>query len=232
VAFPTVIARSGATTAASTSHTITLPAGAAAGHLYLVVMGMDGLVTLSTVTGGWTKVGQGAGSNGVTAGVFAGIAGTATTPLVITSSTSADGAHNSWDIDGWSGTVANLSFATATGAGSAGTPPALTPAGGAKDFLWVVNCSANSGALLPTAAPAGFSNFVSRTFGTAATDGNVGTAELSLNTATETPGAYTRTVSGGWECDTISIPPSLVVPGPGPKPLVVNQAALHRAYNF
>jgi hypothetical protein len=194
-------------------------------------MGIDGVVTLSTATGGWTKLGQGAGSNGVTAAFFIGIAGTAVTPFVITSSVSANGANNSWDIDGWSGTLADVKYGTATGAGSAGTSPALTPGFGALDYLWLVNCSANSGAILPTAAPAGFSNFVSRTAGATATDGNVGTAELAANTATETPGAWTRTVSGGWEADTVSIRPAAVVPFVSNRIIVPNSAVM-RAANY
>lgn len=229
--FPSVIARSGGTTAAGTSHTIVLPAGVTAGHLYLVVMGIDGLVTLTTATTGWVKVGQGAGSNGVTAGVFVGIAGTAVTPFVITSSTSSNGAHNSWDIDGWSGTLADVGFATATGAGSAGTSPPLTPAGGALDYLWIVNCSANSGANLATAAPAGFTNFVSRTAGVTATDGNTEVAELLANTATETPGAWTRVVTGGWEADTISVKPAAAVPFVSKRIVAPNFAAM-RAANY
>lgn len=229
--FPSVIARSGGTTAVGTSHTITLPAGVTAGHLYLVVMGIDGLVTLTTATTGWTKVGQGTGANGVTAGVFAGIAGTAVTPFVITSSTSTNGAHNSWDIDLWSGVIADIAFATATGAGSAGTSPALTPAGGALDYLWIVNCSANSGANLATAAPAGFSNFVSRTAGVTATDGNTEVAELQANTATETPGAWTRVVTGGWEADTVSIKPGAAVPFVSPRIITPSFAAM-RAANY
>lgn len=232
MAFPTVVARSGGVTASALTHTITLPAGVTAGHLYLVVMGIDGLVTLTTSTAGWTKIGQGGGANGVTAGVFAGIAGTATTPLVITGSVASNGSHNSWDIDGWSGTVSDLAFATATGAGSAGTSPPLTPAGGAKDFLWVINCSANSGANLPTVAPASYTNFVSRTNGVTATSGNVGTAERLLNAATETPGAWTRVVTGGWEADTVSIPPALVAPFVANRVIVANQAAVHRAANY
>lgn len=229
--FPSVIARSGGTTAASTSHTATLPAGVTAGHLYVVVMGIDGVVTLSTATGGWTKLGQGAGTNGVTAGVFIGIAGTATTPLVITSSVSANGANNSWDIDGWSGTLADVKFGTATGAGSAGTSPALTPGFGALDYLWIVNCSANSGANLATGAPASYTNFVSRTAGVTATDGNTEVAERLNNTATETPGAFTRVITGGWECDTISIRPAAAVPFVSNK-IVVPNSAVMRAANY
>lgn len=210
---PTVAARSGAIgTSNVTSHPIMLPAGAVDGELQLVVVGVDGSPTVSTSSSGWVKLGQG-GTDSVVA-VFAGIAGTAAATLTLTTTAKEQNAHNTFRISDWSGDLNDIAVVFAAGASGSADPPSLVPAGGEQDYLWIVGATTASGATWPTAAPAGFANFVNRRGGTTSAKGNVGTAELAFAGASLDPGAFTNS-SNQWAAVTIAIPPAPAGVEPG-----------------
>ncbi len=208
---PVVMARSGGTDGSSTtSHTITLPASPVAGELLLVVIGGGANVTYSTSSSGWTVRGQAAFNTGSYASiaVLAGIAGTAGA-LTVTTSGSARCLHTSFRIGSWSGDLADVKLATATGsASSAANPPSLTPGyeGASPEALWIVgaNIAEFAGSQPITAAPAGYSNLALQHV---AYNSALGTAELVAAGATQDPAVFTNATgsSRNWATTTISV---------------------------
>lgn len=193
MAFPVVVNRSGGSqTGTSGTHPATLPASLVNGRLLLVVYGIDGSPVVSTTSTGWTLLGQAASVDGTIA-VFVGVVGVAGA-LVANTSDTEQSSHNSWQIDGWSGDLSKIYAAFATGASVANSadPPALTPPGGSKDYLWIAAIGVGGGTEWPTAGPSGWTNFVQRRGSSLSGMGSVGSSELSATTASQNPGVFTH----------------------------------------
>jgi hypothetical protein len=210
MAFPTVISNTHLTAAAGTTYTFTMPAGGSAGDLYLVLGDIDGTRTLASTSTGWTLLfDRGAGLGGMSQFGWAGIVGTAASNLVITGGQSGiNGDAQVFIISGWAGTIASISsLSVVSTAGVAPQSPALTPAGGAKDYLWIVCASTTASTNEPTGAPTSYANFVSTANGSGTSVGSIVTARRTANTATETPASWVG-AAGAFQASTVAIPPT------------------------
>uniref|UniRef100_UPI003F49A749 hypothetical protein n=1 Tax=Pseudonocardia sp. CA-138482 TaxID=3240023 RepID=UPI003F49A749 len=222
MAFPTVVSQTPVQIAAAASYTVTMPAGGTNGDLWLVVADIDATHTPATTSTGWTRIGVSGTGAGTSFGAFGGIKGTASTSLVLTNgSITVVCQTNTFIITGWAGVVANIGFADFTNSSTADAtpnPPALTPTGGAQDYLWIVNCSLPTSATgaQPTTAPTNYTNLlISPTSGSgSASIGNLATAWRNLNAATEDPGTFSGGTSNLWSAETLAIPPAASVAAP------------------
>lgn len=194
----TVVSRNtGRTTASNTtSHTITMPATINAGDLLLVIFSSDGQPTC-TAPSDWNKGGQATdGALQVTGAWFWKYAAGGDT-CTITTSSSEQSSHVSFDISG-SSTPTGTS---ATGSSTNSAPPAFNS--GETSTLWIVTRSGDS-TTVATAAPANYGNL--QTQAAAGTSGaSSNTAERTVSTNSETPGTFTSN-SEQWVCWTLGFP--------------------------
>lgn len=161
---PTVAARASGTSGstAQSTHAITLPAGITAGDLLVVIFGANNsTTTITTASSGWTTgtvQNSSANASGV---VFWKIAAGGDT-LSVSTGTSAQSAHTSYRITG----AASTPTITQTKNDSIGTnpdPPAVTPAGGSKDYLYIAAAIVSGAGVVTTnitTAPTGYSNLI------------------------------------------------------------------------
>lgn len=199
----------GSSDANNTSNSIAAPGDAVTGDLMVVIYCSDVAQSPATATGGWTKVGNAnaAGSDGVLC-AFAGIIGTATTPLVVTTNTGSHGAWLIYLIPSASSTVSDVKIATATGFSTNPDPPSLNPAQGSTPKLWIAAGGGPAFTLMPSAGPSGFGNF-SQTYcnasgGSGSPHVSFATASLLDSSSTKDPGAFTAG-SAFWSALTVSV---------------------------
>lgn len=189
---PSVVARSGGsnTSTFSTAQSITLPSSSA-GELLLVVFSPQAGQTTSTSQSGWTKVYTAAEDPNVD--IWAGISGTAQTPLTLNTSGTSASCHITYSISNWSGNVNHIEATKAVAATANMDPPSLTPSHGQYEYLWIVVGSSGEGSdAIPTAAPTNFSNLQTRHTGsTLSTHTGMGTAERVFEASTYDPGVFT-----------------------------------------
>ncbi len=178
-----------------------MPASATTARGVLVIFTADSAPTVTTASSGWTRLD---GVNGATMGstVFYKRPGVTLTTPTLSLSFAEEGTYIVLAFDGAEPTE----DATLTGLAQSGAntnPPSHTPAGGARDYLWVAVRSGEA-AVVATAAPASFSNLTSATGG--ASGASTSTAERQLNAASLDPGTFTSATEDcvGW---TIAIPP-------------------------
>ena len=207
---------------AALSHSVTMPATVAAGGLLVMIAGVlnasgTTIPTITTPTG-WTLVGsttQSTSIGGVTAiktSTFvkdaAGTEGGTTVALVTDVATKAI-AHTYYVApDEWSGTAGDIEAASANnGATTTPNPPALTPSGGEKDYLWLTACFCGDDALTVTAAPASYTGLADTTIGGANSGCEMGSAKQALTASSENPGTFTLSGSDASLAVTIAIPP-------------------------
>jgi hypothetical protein len=208
-AFPTIAGRQTTTSAANTSHTINFDATPTNGDLLLVCASVGGSFASATYSwpGGWSVVSQinstGAGTTDSWTECAYFVASSTSSSITLGMSPSL--ALVARAIRFQTGTYTGTPFAVlagSTGVNSAPDPPALTPAGGAKDFQWITAYGYGA-AQTATAYPANYS------LGQATTStGSVGGgwAERQLNAATENPGTFTVTAnSGRWSATTLAV---------------------------
>lgn len=198
MAFPTVQTRTtGASSAAATSHTVTLPATINSGDFLFIAFTSGGgsatTVTWDNTTAGtWTTVASNTQSTNIRGTLLSKVAdGTeGSAALSITLSTSVQVAWTIWRITGCESSAASTS---ATGSAATVTFGALAPSWGAEDSLWIAVAHLNS---TPTVSPYSTS-YTNPTRAAGSGVGRVATesCERLLNAATETPSAWT--LSGG-----------------------------------
>jgi hypothetical protein len=219
VAFPAIDASAEtAVSTAGTSHVINLPTGS--GGLLLLILA-KGLATAAINShSDWTELLDEASPT--TNGLYIAYSTTATggtTTLVSDSATrSATIVHRISGAEA-PGTQAPQIGTTATGASVSPNPPAVTPTGGAKDYLWVA-CFSRSGEEADddtwvTASPTGFNGLLQKACGVAGTNlgGMIAAAKEELNASTLDPAVFTC-ATGTWRAQTIAVHPAAVVPGP------------------
>lgn len=203
MAFPVVQTKATVGSAGSTSHPITLPTGVTAGDLLLVIFGVRSNPTVSVGSGtGWTKLGQQSQATAQTTAIFYKIA-TGSDALTLSTTTSQRSTAGTYRITGASGVVEGA------GAGATSTnpdTPNLTPAGGAKDYLWISTSSIVIGTVSASAAPASYTNLTNYPSG-AGTGISLCIAERGLNATSENPGAFTA-ASTTWAGYTLAISPT------------------------
>jgi len=155
------------------------------------------------VTSVWYKVADGAEGATVTV--------TCTTSLKFTAIC--------WAITGHDSATAPVISAAATSTNNAPDPPSLTPAGGAKDFLWLwIGGWEGEQTSPPTGNPTNYSNPIGADSGTAgATSTNCRCAGASrqLNAASENPPSWLISVSEDWTAWTLAIYPATIQPTRG-----------------
>jgi hypothetical protein len=194
VAFPYVVnSVSGtSTTANTTTFTLLTSAapisGAGAGDMLVAVFSNDGnaTVTIDTAFSGnnWTALTTATYSATVRGSVYYKIAET-TNDLRLTTSANEQG---SWVVFAVRG-AGSVTSSSANGTGADSNPPALTPAGGSKKYLWVATRSGDS-TIVSTAAPTNFGGLVSiAASGTGGASTNV--ANYPFEGATLDPGVFT-----------------------------------------
>lgn len=215
MAFPEVVQRSGGTNDSnSRTLNVTLPTGTTAGNLVLAVVGIDGDASVSTTSAGWTVLDYLRSGDGILV-LLAAIAGESSTSLVLDLSDSESHANNTFEISGWSGRIADISFAFNGGDSAQADPPELIAPAGVADYLWIAAMSSGHGRARASAPPPGFGNYTMRYSGTASSSGNVATAELASTTDTVNPGPFPMLDDREWAAATLAIPPGA---GTGPDP--------------
>jgi hypothetical protein len=208
VTFPNVV-NSATTNTTGGSTTVTMPASIVPGNLLLLVLGDNIASGSPSISSGWTSVGSTNVSTFLFVNVWAKVAAGGDT-ATITLPASSPGGVIVYQISGWSGTIADIGYAGASG-GSPVNPPALTMTAGSQDYLWFAVAMAGGVASQPTGAPANYTNLT--TFGSAS--GYVATAQRDLTASSEDPGAFTGGSGSATIGATIAVAPSVSF-GPGP----------------
>jgi hypothetical protein len=218
MAFPVINGNATTSGASTTTPVVNLPASIVSGETLLVVLRGDnwGTGTVPTFPAGWTTLitSQGDSSDdgatvgwrkadgaegatitfgaGTNAGKFAAVAvriGSAADPTVTApSSALAESSVDSANPD----------------------PPSLTPAGGAKDYLWLAVGTWEGEQTIPATMPTNYTivrHESSGTGGAIESNCQCAMAERDLNAATEDPGTFTISVSDAWAAATIAVHP-------------------------
>ena len=214
--FPAVVnTNESATTTAGTSHVVSLPGSLVAGNLILIVTNIGSTAATFNSLAGWTEL--------LDEGVAGGCAawckestGSEGASVTFTSSASTRDASISYQISAAQDPIVQVpqlsTVATATSANPNAT--AVTPTGGAKDYLWITFFG-QGGELadtdtLVTATPTGFTNTLQKTCGTVGTNlgGLIASAQQQLNASSMDAAAWTSAVSTfAWRAFTIAVHP-------------------------
>lgn len=220
MAFPAVQATNTTNgTAASASAVVNLPAGIVAGDLLLVLhRSADGTALHAVSGGGWTNLfnDNSDASNDRISLWYRQADGTEGATITITQ-TSSKFASLAWRITGHEDPAVQApEFATlVTGTSALPDPGAVTPTGGAKDylFLWMGGWEGEQ-----TSPPAGNpTNYASPfgadsgTGGAVATNCRVASASRALNAASEDPGSWTISASDDWTATVLAVHPAPVL---------------------
>lgn len=190
------------------SHPITIPAGDA-GDLLVAVFSVDGDPTVSTVSSGWTKLGQASNGSTVTGAIFWKMA-SGTTPaadaLSLTTSANERSSHITYRIRGATG----ISGSASNGSSANSNPPSHTAP--EASWLWMATRSGD-GNTVASAPPSDYTGLITQ----AAGNGNGASTNTAIRvfdsapSGAQDPGNFT---SGNeqWVCWTLAIqgPDSLV----------------------
>lgn len=230
MAFPVVeTTAETAVSTAGTSHAITLPASVASTDLVVLLVSVGSTAATFNALAGWTELLDENAAIGLKIIYYTG-GGVPSAPT-FTSSASTRSATIAYRISNAElpATQPPQIGTTATGTSINPNPPAVTPTGGANDYLWLA-CFSRDGEEADddtwvTAAPAGFSNLLQKACGIAGTNlaGMVAAAQQQLNASTLDPGTFTC-ATGGWRAQTIAVHPSSAPPAE--IPIVVMAAGL------
>lgn len=192
------------------SHVVNLPSGIQSGHLLVVPFVIRNGLNMLTWPGGWSDLFEVSGpSDLLKLSVRSRVAdGTEGATITVTSSGDNASAHQSYRIiDHDSGTLPVVS-AGAQGTSTTPDPDSLTPAGGAKDYLWIAIEGHRDGDGEATGFPASY-GLSQSAIASGTTGGDVGAAIAGrqLNAASENPGTFTIAVSFEWIAVTLAVYP-------------------------
>lgn len=222
MAFPVVqTTAESITSTAGTNHVVTLPTGIVANDLILVCMDIGSTAATLNAHADYSELLDENSANGLKI-LYRYATGGETNPTLVSSASTRD-ATITYRISGAENpaTQAPQIGTTASGSGTTPNPPAVTPTGGAKDYLWIAMFGRDGEEAdddtWVTAAPTGFSNLLQKACGVAGTNlgGMVATAEQQLNASSLDPATFTC-ATGGWRAQTIAIHP-----GSAPPPVVI-----------
>lgn len=205
------------TTSAGTSHVVSLPGSIAAGDLLLVVMNIGSTAATINALTGWTALLD----EGVASGLYLAYReadGTEGASITLTSSASTRDATITFRITNAQDPAVQAPQigTTATGSSTTPDPPAITPTGGAKDYLFIA-CAGMAGeeADDDTWANTPPTNYLpspplQKSCGVAGTNlgGLIMAASRELNASTENPGTFAVDVTNGWRAQTIAVHPA------------------------
>ncbi len=197
-----------------TTHDVTMPGSVTAGDLLLIFYNHDS-TSATTAPVGWTTEYDdrdtgtaGSDRQSLHVKVAAGTEGGTTVTLTSTVGHKAVAQTYQIAAGTWSGTLAGLAFAYATGNDINPDPPLLTPSWGGNDTLWIATAGAN-GANTPSGSPTNYTD-VTTTNTSAGSATGISTARRFLAAVSENPGAWTNT-SDPWIAATVAVSPVLVV---------------------
>lgn len=197
MAFPTVINQAVTANSSTTSHVLTMPASIVAGRLLLCFLLQNGQSSQGGFTG-WTALFAGMNNSSTYLRAYVKVAAGSDTATV-TNTSAQNSSAVTYQVDSWSGVLANVAFATAA---TVSDPPSLTPAGGSADYLWFAAAASFSGTA--TAAPTNYTNL--QAFSASANPLG-GVAQRALTAATENPGTFTGISTSFADSCTIAVPP-------------------------
>lgn len=203
MAFPTPI--NSANTAAgfgSTAITVNMPASIVAGRLLLAWGCPGAAITSLTASAEWTQIGSTIVGGSYKIFVW-GKAAAGGDTLTLTRGSANGTIVLVRQIDTWSGSLSDI---TLTGATASADPPSQTPAGGAKDYLWIAG-RVVTGSTAATGAPTNYTDLVSNA--SATTGSTLDTASRQFNASTENPGTFTGGSTTGPSSFTLSIAPGV-----------------------
>lgn len=133
---------SSVTAVAGATHTVTL-AGTDPGQLCVVAFTTDGAPTFTWPSGWTTLITDTANGAATKTGVRYKVRDASDgTTITITTSANEESAHQSWAFSGYA-SATSIEGAVATGSSANPDPPALTPTGGTKDYLWIIGWGAD-----------------------------------------------------------------------------------------
>ena len=208
------------TDTAGTSHTLNLPTGIASGDLLMVFFDYAVISNTITFPGGWTtlttaSIENAVGSTEGLATAYRIASGSEGSSITVTTSVSTRANHQSIRITAHDSSTAPEAVA-GTVNNATPDPPALTPTGGAQDYLWIAvgaRSRASTTADL-SAAPTNYSNLTtSANSGTGSAFSTGGIAKRQLNASSEDPGTFTSTDTTAESCDaTIAVYPMRGLP--------------------
>lgn len=201
--------------AVNTSHTVNLPASISAGDLLIVVFGY--VVRANTITwpGTFTPITNAKiedGTRGCLDIAYRWADGTEGATITVTTSITTKSAHTSYRITGAENpsTQAPESQTGASGSGANADPPACTPTGGSKDYLFIA-AAFNSNEFTFSVFPTNYTNGIQDNTGAAGAatiNGTVGSAQRQLTAASDNPGTFTYgTATSTWAAQTVVIHP-------------------------
>lgn len=227
MAFPSIINSANSnTTASSASLVLTMPASIVSGRLLLAFAA----ATKTTTMTGWTSIGATTpGGLSATMSVFGKIAAGSDTGTV-TPSTNSNIAATVYQIDSWSGTIADIGYAGTSSASGSYDPPNLTMLS-SSDFLWF-STGAYPGATAASAAPTNYTSLVtSNATSSGSTVLTLGSANRQLTATSENPGTFTGAATN-WVAATVAVAPVAAVASL-PRPVMVPfRAAVQRSVTF
>ncbi len=226
MAFPSVLQSSTfqKDDANATSFEVTRPAGLTNGNTLLIVFACDGDRTITMTADGLTQLANVSDGTVSTRAGFLKIDGSEPTTFTITTSGSERAAAVIYEIQAAADPdVTAPTQSTATGASNVPNPPEHTPAGGAKDFLWVAAVGVDRDKtidIFPSNMTAGSVQLNEN--GGGANSCSIGSDTHQENTSAFDPNNFTISATEGWAILTISI-----FPAGGGGPTIAPLAAHH-----
>lgn len=199
---------------AATNKVCNLPAGIVSGDLLILELRSNAADTHSTPAG-WTSLvlNDASDASNDTQSIWYRVAdGTEGASVTVNGTASSKFTSVSLRISGHDSATAPALSAVATGTTAAPNSATLTPAGGAKDFLWLSLGGWEGGQADPPTFPTNYTlgqvAASSGTGGSTATNSRSASSGRQLNAATEDPGAYAISASDDWNMRTLAVYPT------------------------
>jgi hypothetical protein len=199
ITFPSVLNRTAAINAATTSHSVSIPGPLGnIGNLLIIAISTDGTSASLVVPSGWGEIFNTTNTDRTT--VYVRISdGTEISPITIISTLSVASAYHAWRITDANGNV--FTVPAAIGSSTAPDPPVNNIGGPALAYLWFAVATTNGASC--NANPSDYTN------GAAVVGSGVVEcrAERKLETSSENPSPFGLTGSSGWLALTLAIEP-------------------------
>lgn len=212
MAFPVIQDRTTTSVATdgTTTHTISYPSTVNAGDLLVCVAGFDGVPGGITWPSGWNELIDLDSNVGLGVAWREAVGDEDGSTFDVTVTTGQSGAHIIYRITGAEDPDTQAPEVTSfQDSGFTHNPPANTPTGGSKEYLWIaVSCMNNAEGASFTIFPSGYGN--TGTVDTVGTgSGNVAIAycDRTNEAASEDPGTFTTDISVNGQNITIAIHP-------------------------
>lgn len=197
--FPVVEATSTGGSAGAASHSITMPSGVAVGNLIAIIFASDSTTAPTVGSGtGWSLLGTITNSgNSHTLEVFWKIADGSDALTVNTANDQVE--YIVYRISGATALSGTGSFIATTN-----NPPAHTPAGGSKKYLWILGFGISASGDLTT-PPSGYGNTINVNISGSGT--SAFSCRAQIEAASEDPGTFTPSASNSICAYTIAVAP-------------------------